>query len=195
MSNKFFALPEGTPKNIVETYRTAARDILKDPEFAKKAGEIVGGYEQVVGDDALPIIREATSMSPEAWNWLDAWLQKNYDLPLVQQPKEEKKNGKKDDKKEKEAEVKIDPKDRGEVKRFGPTTDDPYAVAWSPKSKTLAICGYSGQITIWDLKDPKPRFTHTVKSPGYCIAFTADGKAVITGHDNGTVAVTAIGSK
>ena len=63
-----------------------------------EAGEIVGGYEQVIGDDALPIIREATSMSPEAWNWLDAWLQKNYDLPLVQQPKEgkgEKKNGKK----------------------------------------------------------------------------------------------------
>jgi tripartite-type tricarboxylate transporter receptor subunit TctC len=99
MANKFFALPEGTPKNIVETYRTAARDILKDPEFAKKAGEIVGGYEQVIGDDALPIIKEATSMSPEAWNWLDAWLQKNYDLPLVQQPKEEKKNGKKDEKK------------------------------------------------------------------------------------------------
>ena len=95
MSNKFFALPAGTPKEIVETYRTTARNILKDPEFTKHAGEIVGGYEQVIGDDALPIIREATTMSPEAWNWLDAWLQKNYDLPLVQDPKEGKKDGKK----------------------------------------------------------------------------------------------------
>ncbi|MPY75540.1 MAG: tricarboxylate transporter [Alphaproteobacteria bacterium] len=95
MANKFFALPAGTPKNIVETYRTAARNILKDPEFIKTGAEIVGGYEQVIGDDALPIIAEATSISPEAWNWLDGWLQKNYDLPLVQKPKEAKKGEKK----------------------------------------------------------------------------------------------------
>ena len=81
------------------------------------------------------------------------------------------------------------------MKRLGPTTDDPYAVAWSPKSKSLAVCGYSGQVTIWDLKDPKPKFTRAIKSPGYCIAFTADGKSVITGHDNGTVSITPIGSK
>lgn len=90
MANKFFALPAGTPKNIVETYRTAARDILKDPEFIKTGAEIVGGYEQVIGDDALPIIREATTMSPEAWTALDTWLQKNYNLPLVQKKGEKK---------------------------------------------------------------------------------------------------------
>lgn len=90
MANKFFALPAGTPKNIVETYRTAARDILKDPEFIKTGAEIVGGYEQVIGDDALPIIREATTMSPEAWAALDTWLQKNYNLPLVQKKGEKK---------------------------------------------------------------------------------------------------------
>ena len=74
MANKFFALPAGTPKNISEAYRQAVRDTFKDPEFAQHAGEIVGGYQQVIGDDAIPIIREATTMSPEAWNWLDAWL-------------------------------------------------------------------------------------------------------------------------
>ncbi|MGH6620889.1 MAG: tricarboxylate transporter [Alphaproteobacteria bacterium] len=94
MANKFFALPAGTPKNISETYRNAVRETLKDPAFAQHAGEIVGGYHQVIGDDAVPIIREATTMSPEAWNWLDAWLQKHYDLPLVEQ-KEKKKDGKK----------------------------------------------------------------------------------------------------
>jgi tripartite-type tricarboxylate transporter receptor subunit TctC len=95
MANKFLALPAGTPKNIVEVYRTAVRDTLKDPEFAQHAGEIVGGYDQVIGEDAIPVIREATTMSPEAWNWLDAWLQKNYDLSLVAKPKEGKKGGKK----------------------------------------------------------------------------------------------------
>jgi tripartite-type tricarboxylate transporter receptor subunit TctC len=95
MANKFLALPAGTPKNIVEVYRTAVRDTLKDPEFAQHAGEIVGGYDQVIGEDAIPVIREATTMSPEAWNWLDAWLQKNYDLSLVAKPKEGKTGGNK----------------------------------------------------------------------------------------------------
>jgi tripartite-type tricarboxylate transporter receptor subunit TctC len=91
MANKFFALPEGTPKNIVEVYRTAATNILKDPEFQKHAAAIVGGYDQVIGDDALPIIKQATTFSPDAWKWLDAWLQKNYDVSL--EKKEKKKAG------------------------------------------------------------------------------------------------------
>jgi len=95
MANKFFALPAGTPKNIVEAYRTAARDTLKDPEFAKHAETIVGGYTQVIGDEALPIIKEATTISPEAWNALDTWLRKNFDLPLQQNDTEEKKGAKK----------------------------------------------------------------------------------------------------
>jgi WD40 repeat protein len=85
--------------------------------------------------------------------------------------------------------------DGKETKKLGPTTDDPYAVAWSEKTKTAAVCGYSGQITTWALDDEKPKFTKAIKSPGYCIAFSADGKRVFTGHDNGTVAVTPLAGK
>jgi WD40 repeat protein len=85
--------------------------------------------------------------------------------------------------------------DGTEKKKLGPTTDDPYAIAWSPKTKTAAVCGYSGQITIWALDDGKPKLTKAIKSPGYCIAFSADGKTVFTGHDNGTVAVTPTTAK
>ena len=41
----------------------------------------------------------------------------------------------------------------------------------------------------------KPKFTRAIKSPGYCIAFTEDGKAVFTGHDNGSVAYTPLSGK
>ena len=95
----------------------------------------------------------------------------------------------------KEPEPKVDPKDLGEIRRLGPTSDDPYAIAWSPKTNTLAVCGYSGQITTWTLDNPKPKFTKAIKNPGYCIVFTADGKAVLTGHDNGTFVVTPLTSK
>ena len=114
-------------------------------------------------------------------------------------PNDKKSKGKKDVKpkemQEPDPKVKVDPKDLGEVMRLGPTTDDPYALAWSPKTKRLAVCGYSGQITIWALDDPKPKFTRAIKSPGYCIAFVLDGKAVLTGHDNGTVVVTPLTTK
>jgi WD40 repeat protein len=77
-----------------------------------------------------------------------------------------------------------------ETKKLGPTTDDPYAIAWSEKAKRLGVCAYSGQITLWALDDEKPKMMVPGKSPGYCVAFTANGKGVLTGHDNGTVAVT-----
>src|SRR4029078_6379953 len=59
--------------------------------------------------------------------------------------KKDKKDDKKDQK-EPEPKVEINPKDLGEIKRLGPTTDDPYAVAWSPKTKKLGVLWYSGQI-------------------------------------------------
>jgi WD40 repeat protein len=85
--------------------------------------------------------------------------------------------------------------DGKETKKLGPTADDPYSVAWSEKTKQIAVCGYSGQVTVWALDADKPKFTHAIKSPGYCIAFTPDGKGVYTGHNNGTVAVTPIAAK
>jgi WD40 repeat protein len=104
----------------------------------------------------------------------------------------------KDKKDGKEPKDKVEPKDvkdPHELKKLGPTTDDPYAVAWSPKAKLLAVCGYSGQVTTWALDSEKPKFTRAIKNPGYCICFGADGKVVYTGHDNGTVAVTPIAGK
>ncbi len=133
--------------------------------------------------------------------------------PKKEEPKKDPKVDPKDSKDPKK-DPKVDPKDKKdpkdskdpkeppkefkdpkELKKFGPTSDDPYAIAWSPATKTVAVCGYSGQITVWTLTADKPTFTKAIKNPGYCIAFTLDGKSVITGHDNGTVAVTPIAGK
>jgi dipeptidyl aminopeptidase/acylaminoacyl peptidase len=82
-----------------------------------------------------------------------------------------------------------------ETKKLGPTPDDPYALAWSDKAKALGVCGYSGQLSVWPAGADKAAFTAAVKSPGYCVVFTPDGKALISGHDNGTVVVTKITAK
>ncbi len=41
----------------------------------------------MIGDDALPIIKEATTFSPDAWTWLDGWLKKNYGVSLTKAKK------------------------------------------------------------------------------------------------------------
>ena len=117
------------------------------------------------------------------------------DTKDAKEPKKDTKDAKEPKKDAKDVKEPKDTKDPKELKKFGPTTDDPYAIAWSPATKTLAVCGYSGQITIWSLDADKPKFTRAIKSPGYCVVFGADGKGVFTGHDNGTAAFTPIEAK
>jgi WD40 repeat protein len=78
-------------------------------------------------------------------------------------------------------------KDPHLVRELGPTPDDLYGVSWSKDTKTIATAGYAGHISVWDLADPKPKFSLRIKSPAYCVTFAPDGKSVASGHDNGTV--------
>jgi WD40 repeat protein len=71
-----------------------------------------------------------------------------------------------------------------EMKKMGPTPDDLYGIAWSRDGKTLATSGYGGNLIIWNLADGKPAATHKLKFGAYCVVFTPDGSALVTGHDN-----------
>ena len=159
------------------------------------------GHEQpvtaVVFSGNTDVVTASMDRSIRVWNVKDPKPEPKKEEPKKEEPKKDppKKDAKVDpkDKKDPKVEPKDPPKpvkDPKETKVLGPTTDDPYAIAWSPATKTLAVCGYSGQITVWTLDADKPKLTKAIKNPGYCVAFSADGKTVYTGHDNGTVAVT-----
>ncbi len=79
-----------------------------------------------------------------------------------------------------------------ETKKLATTTDDPYGIAWSAKSKKLITCGYSGLLTVWDPATGKSVFSSKVSSPGYCVAVDDDAKTLFSGHDNGTIVVTTV---
>ena len=52
-------------------------------------------------------------------------------------------------------------------------------------ANSLATSGYAGNITLWNLTTGKALVSRKLKAFGaYCIAFTPDGKSVVTGHDN-----------
>ena len=72
-----------------------------------------------------------------------------------------------------------------QVKEMGPTPDDLYGLSISRDGNWLATSGYAGYITLWNLAGGKKAASRKLNAFGaYCIAFTPDGKSVITGHDN-----------
>ncbi len=80
--NKSWNLPAGTPKDIVEAWRTAARNMLKDPDFMKKRDKILGKYPQTIGDEAIAIRDTALTLSPEARGYLENYVKARYGVNL-----------------------------------------------------------------------------------------------------------------
>ena len=82
MANKSILLPAGTPKPILDAWRSAIQKTLADPEFERTAAKVIEGYPQFVGEAARPIMKEATTLSPEVWEWIKTFLKTKHDVTL-----------------------------------------------------------------------------------------------------------------
>lgn len=75
-------LPRGTPPEIVAAYRQAFADAAADPELIAAAGDILGDYDQAVGDEVEGLYRVATTIDPEAREWVRNYLRENHRVSL-----------------------------------------------------------------------------------------------------------------
>lgn len=82
MANKAILLPEKTPAPVADAWREAVRKMLADPEFDAKAGMVIEGYPQFIGEAAVPILKDATTLSPEVWEWIKTFLKTKHDVTL-----------------------------------------------------------------------------------------------------------------
>ena len=80
--SKSWNLPAGTPKDVVEAWRSAAKKMMADPDFKAKRGKIFGPYPQTIGDAAIPIRNAATTLSPGARKWLAKYVKARYGVNL-----------------------------------------------------------------------------------------------------------------
>lgn len=80
--SKSLLLPPGTPKDVVEVWRTAAVKMLNDEEFKIKAKIEIGPYPQLVGDQIKKIFEQSLSISPESRKWLANYVKVRYDVEL-----------------------------------------------------------------------------------------------------------------
>lgn len=79
-AQKLMVLPKQTPKEIVEAYRKAFRDMRNDPAYKAGLENALGGYDQVTDAPAQALMREATSITPAARDWVRYHLTKNYNV-------------------------------------------------------------------------------------------------------------------
>ena len=80
--SKSWNLPAGTPKNVIEAWRTAIQKMLKDPEFIKSQDKIFGPYKQTLGDDAAAIRDAALVISPDARREISKFVKTRYGIVL-----------------------------------------------------------------------------------------------------------------
>lgn len=79
-AQKLLVLPKGTSKEIVETYREAVRQMIKDPTYQAGKDAALGGYEQVTDKAGDALFREASTIAPHARDWVRYHLTKNYNV-------------------------------------------------------------------------------------------------------------------
>jgi len=73
-------LPEKTPQDVVDAYRSAAQKVLADAEFKQVAEKSLGGYDQYAGPKARKAFEQVLSVSAADKTWLLNWLKEKYDV-------------------------------------------------------------------------------------------------------------------
>lgn len=78
---KALVLPVGTPDEIFETYQDAMARVIRRPEMDNPVLQLeLGGYPQIVGDEAIRQHRQAASIRPEARQELLRWLEEVWEV-------------------------------------------------------------------------------------------------------------------
>ena len=80
--SKSWNLMDGTSKDIVEAWRTAAKkvydEVIKDP----KGEKIFGPYKNIMSDAAIKIRDDGTTLSPDAAKWLANYVKVRFDVDI-----------------------------------------------------------------------------------------------------------------
>ena len=79
-AQKLLVLPKGTPDDVLEAYRSAARQLLTDPYYKENRDKIIGEYEQVTDAEADKLYKDSTNISPEAREWVREYLRKTHNV-------------------------------------------------------------------------------------------------------------------
>lgn len=75
---KMVVLPKDAPAEVITAYTQAARQIVEAPDFRSRAGEEIGVYDQLVGEEADVALQTALTVDPAIRDFLTNWLSEDY---------------------------------------------------------------------------------------------------------------------
>jgi len=81
-AQKMVFLPKGTPADIVEAYRAAVRQLVKDSDYLAKKESVLGTYQQVTDKAAMALFKRGTSISPDVRKRVTDMLSEKYNVEL-----------------------------------------------------------------------------------------------------------------
>lgn len=81
-NQKTIFLPENAPQEVVDMYTAALQSIVTADGFQEKADAVLGAYPQLVGAAAVEATNQATTISPEAKQFVLDWLKADYEVTM-----------------------------------------------------------------------------------------------------------------
>lgn len=87
-ASKILCLPTGTPKEIVDTYRAAMKEIVAEfdtPKYKAQKDDLFGPYPQTVTEEASELVYSAVTFDPDAKAYIVDWLKRKYNVSLSAQ--------------------------------------------------------------------------------------------------------------
>lgn len=81
-NQKTIFLPQSASAEVVAAYTTALEGIVNAEGFKESANEVLGVYPQMTGASAIEATRQATTITPEAKQYVLDWLLEDYGISM-----------------------------------------------------------------------------------------------------------------
>lgn len=81
-NQKTIFLPKSASQEVYDAYVAAAKEVVSAPDFAAEAEATLGVYPQLTGAAAVEATKQATSISPEAKQYVIDWLKTEYNVTV-----------------------------------------------------------------------------------------------------------------
>lgn len=81
-AQKLLNMSAETPQEVLDAWSEALRKASEDPEFQEKKEAQLGAYQQYFGEGAERMKKRATTLTPEAREYVLSWLKERFDVTL-----------------------------------------------------------------------------------------------------------------
>jgi hypothetical protein len=81
--SKSWNLKAGTPPEIVKAWRDAARKVYAELSNDPRGKKVFGPYKNIIGEAAVAIFKEGSTLDPQPARWLSAYAKGHYNVTIT----------------------------------------------------------------------------------------------------------------